>query len=211
MDLPPRLAIPPDHPRERLSGTDQGASDLVDLVSRAKAGDRAAYTVLYHRYLDAVYRFCLVRLESREAAEDATQTIFVRALIALPSCREHAAFVGWLFTIARNVVTDHLRARRYPSDPIPDEPLWADPAPGPEEVLLQGETTRFLLAARERCLSARDRELFDLLLTELNDKEIAQTLGRTHGAVRVAHVRLLHKLRNCLRPLSRQTTGPLHA
>ena len=43
---------------------------------------------------------------------------------------------------------------------------------------MQGEARRFLLAARERCLTAGERELFDLLLTELNDKQIAVALGR---------------------------------
>jgi len=53
-------------------------------------------------------------------------------------------------------------------------------------------------AMRERCLTERERELFDLLLTDLNDKEIATVLGRRHGAIRTAHWRLLAKLRECL-------------
>jgi DNA-directed RNA polymerase specialized sigma24 family protein len=55
--------------------------------------------------------------------------------------------------------------------------------------------------ARERCLSEGERELFDLLLTEMNDKQIAQALGRSHGAVRTAHYRLMSKLRECLEML----------
>jgi DNA-directed RNA polymerase specialized sigma24 family protein len=46
----------------------------------------------------------------------------------------------------------------------------------------------------------------------MNDKQIAAALGRTHGAVRTAHSRLLAKLRDCLGPLNRrETTGPGHA
>jgi RNA polymerase sigma-70 factor (ECF subfamily) len=184
---------------------------LVALVARAKAGNREAYTLLYRQYLDDVYRFALVRLGTREAAEDATQTVFVRALAALPSCRENAAFVGWLFTIARGVVADQLRARRRQTDPIPDDAVWPDAGPSPEETAIRGEATRFLLAAREKCLSQRERDLFDLLLTEMNDKQIAAALGRSHGAVRTAHSRLLAKLRECLGPLARhETTGSAH-
>jgi RNA polymerase sigma-70 factor (ECF subfamily) len=191
---------------------DEPPADLVALVTRAKSGDREAYTILYRRYLDDVYRFALVRLGSREAAEDATQTVFVRALSALPTCRENAAFVGWLFAIARSVVGDQMRARRHQTDPIPDDARWVDAGPGPEEVVMQGEVRRFLLAARERCLTAGERELFDLLLTELNDKQIATALGRSHGAVRTAHWRLLSKLRACLKPLAgASATGPAHA
>jgi DNA-directed RNA polymerase specialized sigma24 family protein len=35
----------------------------------------------------------------------------------------------------------------------------------------------------------------------MNDKQIAQTLGRTHGAIRTAHYRLMAKLRECLERL----------
>ena len=140
------------------------------------------------------------------------QIIFVRVLTALPSCHENAAFVGWLFVIARNVITDQLRTRRHQTDSIPDDALWADTGPGPEEVAMQGEARRFLLAAREKCLSTGERDLFDLLLTELNDKQIATALGRSHGAVRTAHWRLLSKLRECLGPLAGSPLGgPRHA
>lgn len=197
--LPP---LPPGDP----------ALEHAALVARAKAGDREAFTSLYRQHVDEVYRFALVRLQDREAAEDATQTIFARALAALPTCRENAAFVGWLFAIARSVVTDALRARRYVADPFAEDVEWPDLASGPEEIAMQSEARHTLLAAREHCLSERDRELFDLLLTELNDKQIALALGRSHAAVRKAHERLLDKLRLCLRSMSGQPlTGPSHA
>jgi RNA polymerase sigma-70 factor (ECF subfamily) len=211
MNVPPSITANPSLLWAAAPRDNGPPVELVVLVARAKSGDREAYTVLYRRYLEEVFRFALVRLGSREAAEDATQMIFVRALAALPSCRENAAFVGWLFAIARSVVGDQLRERRHQTDPIPDDARWADARPGPEEMVMQGEARRFLLAARERCLTAGERELFDLLLTELNDKQIAAALGRSHGAVRTAHWRLLTKLRECLGPLTgAPTTGPAH-
>jgi RNA polymerase sigma-70 factor, ECF subfamily len=208
MHLPPTIASETRRPPPATVVQDD---TLVALVARAKAGDREAYTVLYRQFLDDVYRYALVRLGSKEAAEDATQTVFVRALAALPTCRQNAAFVGWLFVIARSVVADQLRARRRQTDPIPDDAVWPAAGPSHEDEAIRGEATRFLLAARENCLTLRERELFDLLLTEMNDKQIAQALGRTHGAVRTAHSRLLVKLRECLGPLTRrEMTGPAH-
>jgi RNA polymerase sigma-70 factor (ECF subfamily) len=176
------------------------SDEQVALVLRARGGDQAAFTILYHRYVGDVYRFAMARLGTREAAEDATQAIFLRALVALPACREPAAFVGWLFAIARSVVTDQLRARRRQTDAIPEDSAWTDAGPSPEEEAIGNEARQFLLAARARCLSDRERELFDLLLTELNDKQIAEALGRSHGAIRVAHSRLIGKLRACMGP-----------
>jgi RNA polymerase sigma-70 factor, ECF subfamily len=181
---------------------DRGAGVPVALlVVRAKAGDGDAFAQLYRRYLDDVYAFVAARLSDRQAAEDATQTIFFRAMQSLPTCRDDAAFPGWLFAIARNVVTDTYRSHRSRSEPWDDALDPEDPGASPEEVAVQRDDARTLAVARERCLSAPERELFDLLLTDMNDKQIAQALGRTHGAVRTAHWRLLAKLRECLEKL----------
>jgi RNA polymerase sigma-70 factor (ECF subfamily) len=181
---------------------DRGAGVPVALlVVRAKAGDGDAFAQLYRRYLDDVYAFVAARLSDRQAAEDATQTIFFRAMQSLPTCRDDAAFPGWLYAIARNVVTDTYRSHRSRSEPWDDALDPEDPGASPEEVAVQRDDARTLAVARERCLSAPERELFDLLLTDMNDKQIAQALGRTHGAVRTAHWRLLAKLRECLEKL----------
>jgi RNA polymerase sigma-70 factor, ECF subfamily len=181
---------------------DRGAGVPVPLlVARAKLGDGEAFAQLYRRYLDEVYGFVAARLSDSQAAEDATQTIFFRAMQSLRTCRDDAAFPGWLFAIARNVVTDAYRSHKYRTEAWDDAYDPEDLAASPEEVAVQRDDARALAEARERCLSASERDLFDLLLTDLNDKQIAQTLGRTHGAVRTAHWRLLTKLRECLESL----------
>lgn len=175
---------------------------VADLVVRAKHGDGEAFGLLYDRYGGDVYAFVARRLSDRAAAEDATQTIFMRALQSLASCRDDAAFPGWLFAIARNIVTDTYRAGRFHVEPLgmgSDQAFDPeDPALTPEEIVVQRDDASLLRDARERCLAPSERELFDMLLTDMNDKQIADVLGRTHGAIRVAHHRLLAKLRECL-------------
>ena len=77
--------------------------------------------------------FVAARLPQREAAEDATQTIFFRALSSLATCRDNAAFPGWLFAIARNVVHDGHRRQRE-TVPPPENRDMRDDAPSPEEI-----------------------------------------------------------------------------
>jgi RNA polymerase sigma-70 factor (ECF subfamily) len=176
---------------------DLGKSDAV-LVAQAKHGDSAAFALLYRRYVDRVYAFAARRLASRGAAEEAAQEIFMRALAGLGRCREEKAFAGWLFAIARNVLHEHYRAARRSGGSYTDSIDSEDPDPSPEERVVRAEATSELLAARERCLAANEWELFDLLLADLTDAEIAVALGRRPGAVRTAHWRLLIKLRGCL-------------
>ncbi len=185
---PPTIDAPP---------ADPGAGDAL-LVALATQGDARAFALLYRRYVDRVYDYAARRLGSRGAAEEATQEVFSRAWQGLGRCRDGAAFAGWLFAIARHVVADGHRAGRHPSVPLADAPDLADPDPTPEELAVRGEGHDRLQAARARCLTDKERELFDLLLADLTDREIATALGRRDGAIRTEHWRLIAKLRACL-------------
>jgi RNA polymerase sigma-70 factor (ECF subfamily) len=179
------------------SPDDRDDSDAV-LVAQARQGDTQAFALLYRRYMAKVYDFAWHRLGSREAAEDATQTVFLRAYGSLKSCRDGDRFAGWLFAIARNVVNDAWRARQHVVF-MPDG--WEnlpDDADSPEERAVQADARSALRSARTRCLSAAERDILDLRLQDLNDRQIAQALGRSHGAVRVMQHRMLKKLRHCL-------------
>jgi RNA polymerase sigma-70 factor (ECF subfamily) len=181
-----------------LAGDERELDDS-RLLALARAGDARAFSVLYRRYLDRVYDYAASRLGSREAAEDAAQSTFLRVVAALPRCREDTIFAGWLFAIARNVVIDAHRARQRLVGPLDEALELRDPGDTPEELLLQDERSRELSGARERCLSPAEREVLDLRLQGLSDREIAAALGRSHGAVRSAQYRLIQKLRWCLR------------
>ncbi len=175
------------------SGTDDAT-----LVARAQHGDAQAFALLYRRYLDPVYDFCARRLESREAAEDATQTIFLKAVASLPQCRDGDRFAGWLFGIARNVITDNYRSNRFAAQPLDSAPEFEDPGLSPERLAEQAVSARYLAALRDDCLNDAERELLDLRLNGLNGKQIAEAIGPTHGAVRTAQYRMVQKLRDCI-------------
>lgn len=168
------------------------------LVASAKRGDAEAFALLYRRYLDRVYDFVAARVEGIDAAQDATQTIFLRALSALPQCRDEEHFAGWLFAIARNVVIDTYRSPRQilvDVDAIPD---LADRAESPESLAVRSDEARTLRDARDRCLSGVERELLDLRLQDLTSPEIAIAMKRSQTAIRNLQYRMIKKLRDCL-------------
>jgi RNA polymerase sigma-70 factor (ECF subfamily) len=181
-----------DAPPDDLGGTD------ATLVSQAGQGDTQAFALLYRRYVANVYEFSYHRLGSREAAEDATQTVFLRAYGSLKSCRDGDRFAGWLFAIARNVVNDSWRARQHVVIVADEWGNLPDGAESPEERAVRTDPRSDLRSARERCLSPAERDVLDLRLQELNDRQIATALGRSHGSVRVMQHRMLKKLRHCL-------------
>jgi RNA polymerase sigma-70 factor (ECF subfamily) len=173
-------------------------------VAQARLGDARAISLLYRRYLNQVYDFTAHRLPSREAAEDATQAIFLKAFSSLHTCRDANRFAGWLFAIARNVITDSYRSGRVVHLTLDDAPDLADPNPSPETLALRSEWFRELARLREDCLKEADRDLLDLRLQGLSDREIATALHRSHGAIRVAQHRMVQRLRDCLGLTSRE-------
>ena len=172
-------------------------TDVAELVAQAQLGDPAAFTSLYRRYVARVYDYAAWRLADRHVAEEVTQEVFLRAFRGIAGCRDGASFGGWLLGIARFVIADQYRAAPPATVALDAALERVDPAPLPDEQLLQSERHDELRSAREHCLSSSERELFDLLLADLTDREIAVALNRRYGAVRTAHWRLLAKLRAC--------------
>ena len=68
-------------------------------------------TLLYERYYDRVFGYCLYQLGSREEAEDVAQTTFMWAFRGLRRGVVPRAEASWLFTIAQNACRARHRSR----------------------------------------------------------------------------------------------------
>ena len=166
------------------------------LVERAKT-DRQAFALLYQRYFDPVYWYCYRQLGEAAAAEDAASQVFAKVLVALSGYRDRdASFRPWLFRIAHNVVVDAVRARRSHAA---IETAWdvADAAATPEEAALSTEAQRTLRHVLTR-LPDDQRRVVELRLAGLTGAEIAQTLGRSRGAIDTTYCRAIARLRGLL-------------
>lgn len=91
-----------------------------ELVSRARAGDPAAYGELVARYQASVFNVCFRLLGERPAAEDLAQEAFIRAHGRLAQYDDTRPFGPWMRRVAANLCLNHLESRR-PSLPLDDE------------------------------------------------------------------------------------------
>lgn len=179
------------------SGSETGGEAIVArdpdaaLVARAR-GDPAAFAALYDRYATRIYRYCLVRMGNREAAEDATGQTFAAALAALPRYREQGRFQSWLFAIAHNAVADARgRQGRLVGELGRERP---DTAPSPEEAALAADEVRTLRALLGH-LPADQRRAVELRLAGLSGAEVAEAMGRSRNAVKLLQFRAVARLR----------------
>jgi len=81
-------------------------------VSKAQAGDNAAYERLYRVYRQSVFSSCLRLTRNVEDAEDLTQQVFLRAYLNLHAFRGECKLGRWLYKIAVNEFLMHLRKQR---------------------------------------------------------------------------------------------------
>lgn len=171
-------------------------------VAAARGGDPEAFRRIVELYQDRLFTFLLRMVRHREEAEDVAQETFVRAWRHLASYDERWTFRTWLFSIARNLALNALRRPRATilsiegaeEDGHPERAVAATTA-SPADQAITGEQGRRLAHAVET-LTARAAMIFTLFYQEgMGIAEIAQTVGMTCGAVRVA----LHRARETLR------------
>ncbi len=184
-----RAAAPPDC--NPVSMPDEAA------LVHAAQDDRAAFGVLYHRYVDRVYAYVRARTTTEEDAADLTQHVFVQALHALPQYRvQTVPFAAWLFRIARNAAIDAHRRRRITVawDFIP-EALQPIGDRDPEDSALRRDAIEQLRTLL-RALNQETRELLALRFAAgLTMAEIAAVIGTSEAATKKRLARALHGLK----------------
>ena len=89
-------------------------------VARLRGGDLNALSELIARYHVRLYRYVLRMVGQPAEAEDLFQQTWLKVAEKIGSFDASRNFDAWLFTLARNLVIDHLR-RTHPQSL--DEPL----------------------------------------------------------------------------------------
>ncbi|HKY52998.1 MAG TPA: sigma-70 family RNA polymerase sigma factor [Anaerolineales bacterium] len=181
----------------RTNRTSPPASPLPEeaqLVHQAKSGDSEAFALLYDAYVERVYRFILFRVSEDETTEDLVSQVFLKAWQNLDRYKAGSSpFIAWLYTIARNLVIDHYRAKK---DVLTLEEVKAVPSgiqSPPEEV-----EARFDLEAMRDGLQALTGDQQQVLILKyiagLPNENIAKIMNKQEGTIRGLQMRALQTL-----------------
>ena len=186
------------------------SGDEADAICRSRQGDVQVFNHLVEVYQSRVYAVCFRMLGNGDAAEDATQEVFLAAFRSIRGYRG-GAFAAWLLQIAKNKCYDQLRARRRQvsldatQDDMDAAPrLVVDPSEGPEERVLRAELGRTL----ERLLLALPAD--QRLVVVLSDvqgysyPEIAAATSWPAGTIKSRLSRGRTRLRTALRAATEQ-------
>ena len=174
------------------------SSDIDSLVDRAINGDSNAFGRLYDMHVDRVYKHIYYRIGNITDTEDLTQEVFIKAWQAIKRYKKTASpFVAWLIKISHNLVVDFYRSnkeRTYLDSDVMVSGADTNPEHIAEIQFNQREMHRAILE-----LPGDQQQVVLMRFIEgFSYPEIASSIGKSEGAVRVIQHRALTRLRKTL-------------
>ncbi|OGO06415.1 MAG: hypothetical protein A2Y92_02660 [Chloroflexi bacterium RBG_13_57_8] len=167
------------------------------LVRRAIKRDVAAFTELYWRNVDRVYRHVFYRVRHQNAAEDISQETFMRAWKALDRYRDRGhTFGAWLIAIADNRTADYFKAN--PANVALDENVLERREAKSKERIDFTDDHNDVREAISLLPEEKQKVVLMRYIEGFSFSEIARVLKKSEGAVRVILHRSLRELRDHL-------------
>ena len=163
--------------------------ELVEIIKGCKNGDNDRFSALVDLYSKRLYGYFYRLSGNRALSDDLLSELFLKLVKKIGSY-EGGSFDGWIFRIASNIFTDHLRARQKQKKLIENKALMLESTP--IELKSSDEDSIDKLAIQLGKLDDQTKELIVLrFYSGLSFKEIAQmkhepigtTLSKLHRGI----------------------------
>lgn len=155
-----------------------------ELLKKLSEGDSFAFEVLFYKYRNKVKGFALKMIPTQLDPEEIVQEVFVRLWIKKATINPSKDFQSFLFSIAKNLILDHLKSavnrRIYFVDEHFQQDILADF--GQENLVPENADEKLFSLIQQ--IPARRREIFKLSRFEgLSYKQIADRLNISENTV----------------------------
>jgi len=154
------------------------------------------FSQIYDKYIEKVYRFVFLKVNSQEIAEDLTSEAFLRTWEVFKKDEDKIRNISaFLYKTARNLVIDHYRQKgRVTILTTEDVPIIDES----QDLKTDAEISSDMDLIRKHLIGLKDDYQNVIILRYLDDlpiSEIAKIMDRTNGATRT----LLHRAMSALR------------
>ncbi len=168
------------------------------LLVEAAQRDPSRFAELYEQHFERVYAYVMRRVGNRQEAEDVASDVFHQALEKIGSFEWRGVpFAAWLFRIAANATADRWRQRAREQGNPEKEPR--------EEFDFEQANEQARLFRLVKELPMEQRLVVEMRFAEEKSiKEIAETIGKTEGAVKQLQFRAIRSLRSQIEPGTRK-------
>jgi len=159
----------------------------LELLRRAKNGDREAFGELFRKYEKRVFRVARRMCRSDDEAWDITQDAFLRAMQAMDRYDTRYRFFTWIYRIVTNLAINHSEKRKRRNEVIFEEDYGAEGHQTVDDMtsdIAQREQLAAAVSSAVERLSPALRAVFVLRVDqELSYSEIAESLHIAIGTV----------------------------
>jgi RNA polymerase sigma-70 factor, ECF subfamily len=159
----------------------------LELLRRARNGDREAFGELFRKYEKRVFRVARRMCRSDDEAWDITQDAFLRAMQAMDRYDTQYRFFTWIYRIVTNLAINHSEKRKRRNEVLFEEDYGAEGRQVVDDMTSDIAEREQLAAAVSRAvqkLSPALRAVFVLRVDQqLSYSEIAESLHIAIGTV----------------------------
>jgi len=159
------------------------------------ADPRKDFSEIYDKYIEKIYRFIFLKVNSQDIAEDLTSETFLRVFESFKTnnIENPQAF---LYRVARNLVTDHYREKGRTQIVSADYVSVVDPEENLEKKAILNSDMEQVRFALNSLKEDYQNVIVWYYLDDLPIVEVARMLDRSEEATRVLLHRALKALKN---------------
>ena len=173
---------------------------------------REQFSNIYDQYIEKIYRFVYLKVDSREIAEDLTSRVFLKGWEAYnkknqkPKTKDQKDEQkeilnpgAFLYRIANNVVIDHYREKgRTKIVSVENVPHAADPGVGPYDMAILSSDVNIVKTAMQKLKKDYQDVIVWHYLDEMPIADMAKIMNKPEGTIRVMLHRGLKELKGII-------------
>jgi len=153
------------------------------------------FNQIYDQYIEKIYRFIFLKVDSIEVCQDLTAETFTRLWQELNRNNKIEHISGFLYRVARNLVIDYYRQRNKNPIVSADSVSIIDEKNNPHKKAEQSSDLEMVKKAMNNLKEDYKDVIIWRYLNDLSISEIAQIVNKSESAVRVTLSRALTELK----------------
>ncbi|NJO91790.1 MAG: RNA polymerase sigma-70 factor [Chloroflexia bacterium] len=175
------------------------ASISVEVIKKIQQGNVEAFQTLFNYLFPSISSFAGKIVNDNEVGEDIAQDVFLKLWERKESYDNITSIKSFLYQIARNECLNFLKHKRVKMRHLEHEMLFQSHDDFLRDVIRE-EVHRKIYYALEK-LPAKSKEIMNLNIQGLSNKEIAEDLNLSVNTVKTLKIRSYKMLRVILRNL----------
>lgn len=157
------------------------------------------FSNIYDHYIEKIYRFVYLKVDSQEIAEDLTSKVFLKGWEAYKNQKEILNPGAFLYKIASNAVVDYYREKgRTKIVSAENVSYVADLKASPQDIAMLSSDVNIVKSAIQKLKKDYQDIIVWHYLDDMPIAEVAKVMNKPEGTIRVMLYRGLKKLKGII-------------